>query len=99
MEEMLDENIVLKLNKNILKRHEPKIQGGLMFLYDVCTQEVWVGNSSTKLLIQAFDGQKKLAEIYNELKISFPDYTFEQIQKSFDAIILELMGNGFLQKQ
>lgn len=95
---MLDEHIIIKLNKNILKRFEHNIDNGVLFLFDVQKEELWVGNDSSNDLIKLIDGQKTLKEIYTQLQPFFVEYEYDELKESFDAIINDLIKKRFLER-
>lgn len=93
---MLNDDTVLSLTKNILKRFEHNIEEGTLFLHDVQTKETWVGNASSNDLIRLFDGKRNLKEIYETLRPLFEDYEYETFKESFDSLILDLIDKKFL---
>jgi hypothetical protein len=94
---MLDENIVVGLSENILKRYEHNLQDGILFLYNVETQEIWTGNNSSNDLIKLLDKKSTLKEIYTALQPFFEDYGYDVIKDSFDFVIEELIQKNFLE--
>lgn len=95
---MLEENIVVKLNKDILKRFEHNLNDGVLFLSNVQTDDLWIGNESSNELLKLIDGKKFLKEIYTELTPLFEGYDYDKLRNSFDAIVSELLEKGFLEK-
>lgn len=94
---MLDENWILKLNKDILKRYEHNLEGGILFLYNVKTDVIWKGNASSNDLIELIDGKKNLNEIYSQLETIFEGYSHNELKESFDSIIDDLLSKNFLE--
>lgn len=94
---MIDENTIVKLNKNILKRFEHNLNGGTLFLFDTVTDEVWMGNESSRDLIKLIDGKKRLKEIYTQLAPFFEGYKYNELKESFDAFICSLIDKKFLE--
>lgn len=94
---MLSENTILKLNKNIAKRFEHNLRGGILFLFDTKTRKSWMGNASANDLIKLIDGRKNLKEIYTELMPLFEGYEYSELKESFDSLINCLIGKQFLE--
>lgn len=94
---MLNENFVVKLTENILKRYEPSIEDGITLLFDVKTEKLWVGNSSSNDLIKLIDGKRNIKEIYMSLQPMFNGYSYDELKHSFDDIILDLINKKFLE--
>lgn len=94
---MLDEYLIIKLTKNILKRYEHNMDNGVMFLFDVETEELWTGNSSSYDLIKLINGQRTLKEIYSTLVPIFEGYDYSELRESFDSLILDLTNKKFLE--
>jgi hypothetical protein len=94
---MLNETSIIKLNKNILKRYEHNIKDGVLFLFDVETEEIWTGNSSSNDVIALIDGKKNLKNIYAELQKIFIGYAYEELRESFDSLLQELIDKKFLE--
>lgn len=94
---MLDESFVVKLTKNILKRFEQEIDEGVLFLYNVETDELWTGNESSNDLIRLVNGERTLKDIYLLLMPLFEGYEYSVLKKSFDSIISDLINKDFLE--
>lgn len=94
---MLDENSIIKLSQNILKRYEHNIDDGVLFLYDVKTDDIWIGNSSSNDLVRLIDGSTSLRDIYLKLMPLFEGYKYSEIQESFNVIITELIDKKFIE--
>lgn len=94
---MLKDNCVIKIDRNVLKRYENNINEGTLFLFNLKTDEVWLGNSSSNDLINLFDGETSLKDVYNEIQKDFSDYTFEELKKYFDDLIEDLLKRNFLE--
>lgn len=94
---MLNENSIVKLTKNILKRYEHNAKDGVLFLFDVETNTLWTGNSSTNDLVKLIDGNKTLKDIYLELQESFEGYEYRELKEGFDEIISDLLSKNFLE--
>lgn len=93
---MLSEKSIVKLSKNILKRYETSIDNGALILFNVETEEFWIGNKSSNDLIKLLDGKKNLQKIYKILhKVFFEDYSYNEIKKSFDSLIIDLIDKNF----
>ena len=93
------ENKVYKLSKYVLKRYEENAndEGGLEILYNTQTNQYWMGNAASRHLINSFDGEKTLYEIYIELAAGvFCDFSLEDIKESFEEIIKELETKNFI---
>lgn len=85
------------MSKNILKRYEPAAGEGIMFLFNVETKEIWMGNSSTKELFAQIDGIKTLEQIYTNLYYLYRNVKYEVIQQSYEEIILNLLQENFIE--
>lgn len=94
---MFKDTLVLNLNKNVLKRFEPNLNGGTVFLFDMERETFWSGNISVDYLIRLINGKKRLGEIYEELFNIFEDYTQEELINSYNSIIKSLIEKGFLE--
>lgn len=94
---MLNESIIVKLANNILKRFEHNIDNGVLFLYNVETEEIWIGNESSNDIIKLIDGKKSLKEIYSSLMSIFKEYEYLEVKESFDAIVNDLINKNFLE--
>lgn len=94
---MLEETLVIKLSKNILKRYEYSTEGSVMFLFNVQTDDLWTGNESSYDLIKLIDGKNTLKEIYSNLQLIFTDYEYEVLRESFDSLITELIDKNFME--
>ena len=93
----MNETSILKLAPYVLKRFEQNIDDGLLFLYNVNTNETWTGNYSSFYLIKLINGQKKLNEIYNELVPFYEGYTYDEVKQSFDSLLSDLVNRNFLE--
>lgn len=94
---MLNESSIIKLSKNTLKRFEHNIEDGVLFLFNVETEEVWLGNTSSNDLIRLIDGQRTLKEIYISLMPLFEGYKYDVVKESFNSIVSELKDKHFLE--
>ena len=92
----MHKNTVLALNKNVLKRFEPNLNNGTVFLFDMEKETFWSGNASVDYLIRLINGENALEKIYEELFNIFEDYTQEEIEISYNDIIKSLIEKGFL---
>lgn len=93
---MIAKNIVLEINKNVLKRFEPNLNDGTVFLFDMKNEQIWTGNASVDYFLRFINGENSLEKIYNELFQLFEDYTKEEIISSYDLVITSLIKKGFL---
>lgn len=94
----MDENLILKLSPFTLKRFEQNLgEDGVMFLYNVNTNEPWTGNYSSYCLIKLINGQRSLNEIYRELFPLFDGYEYEDLKQSFDFLLDNLIERKFLE--
>lgn len=94
---MIQEKSILKLTKNILKRYEHNLNNGILFLYDVETDDIWAGNESSNDLLKFIDGKSTLKEIYLNLLPIFNEYDYDELKDSFDSLLEELIKKGFLE--
>lgn len=93
---MLKKDIILTLNKSVLKRFEPNLEDGTVFLFNVENETFWSGNIAVDCFLRLIDGQSSLNEIYNNLLEIFEDYTEEEIINSYDSIVKTLIDKEFL---
>ena len=93
---MLKNDDILILNKNVLKRFEPNLEDGTLFLFNVQTETYWSGNAAVDCLIRLLDGQNTLQTVYDNLVEIFENYSKEEIVESFNNIIEILLDKGFL---
>lgn len=89
-------NLILKLNKNVLKRYEHNLNDGTVFLFDMETENVWMGNGAADCLLRLIDGNTTLGNIYKTLFPLFEDFSEEELKKSFDSIVKSLIDKKFL---
>lgn len=94
---MLNDMTVIKLNKDILKRYEHNLKGGVLFLYHSDTCDVWVGNSSANNLINLLDGKRSLKEIYSILFPLFNNYEYTIFRENNDNLLYALIDKNFLE--
>lgn len=94
---MFNGKSVFKLSDNILKRFETSIDDGVMFLFNVDTNEVWSGSFTTKYLINSLDGRKTLDEVYQELFLIFEGVEFNDIVESYNSIVVDLLDKNFIE--
>lgn len=90
---------IYKLSKYVLKRFEESAndEGGLEILYNTKTNKYWLGNASSRYLINLINGENSLDDIYEELsKTVFADFEKKDIKDSFSSIINELLDLGFI---
>ena len=93
---MLDNNVVLEINKNVLKRFEPNLNDGTVFLFDIKNEKFWTGNAAVDCLLRLIDGETNLAQIYDALLEVFEGYSVEEVMASYDSVISGLLEKGFL---
>lgn len=92
---------IYRLSKYVLKRFEESAndEGGLEILYNTKTNKYWLGNASSRYLINLIDGINSLGSIYEELsKTVFADFEIKEIKDSFSLIINELLALGFIEE-
>lgn len=94
---MLNETSIVKLTKNILKRYEHNVRDGVLFLFNIETEALWTGNSSSNDLVKLIDGNRTLKDIYLALKQSFEGYEYEELRENFDEVINDLLNKNFLE--
>jgi hypothetical protein len=94
----MEKSLILKLAPYILKRFEQNLDdGGLLFLYNVNTNETWTGNASSYYLIKLINGEKTLTEIYTELLPLFEQNGRNEVIQCFDALLSNLLDRNFLE--
>lgn len=93
----MDESTILKLAPHILKRFEQNLDDGVLFLYNVNTNEFWSGNNSSFYVIRLLNGERTLKEVYNELLPLFADYDYKDIKESFDSLLSNLVKKKFVE--
>ena len=90
-------DIILKFNKNVLKRYEHNLNNGTVFLFNVETEEIWTGNGAADCLLRLIDGKQTLEEIYAYLFPLFDGFDKNELKESFDNIVKSLLSKGFLE--
>lgn len=93
----MDETSILRIAPYILKRFEQNLDDGVLFLYNVNTNDNWTGNASSFYLINLIDSKRTLKEIYTKLVPLFENYNYEEIKQSFDDLLIGLIKKGFLE--
>lgn len=95
---MLKDSDKLKLNKHLLKRFEPDFDdSGVIFLFNVRTDALWIGNGSAYDVINLIDGKRTLKLIYEKLMPFFKEYSFDEVKQSCNQTILDLLEKGFVE--
>ena len=94
---IIDNNTVLNLNKNILKRYEHNLKDGTMILFDVLTEEIWLGNSSTKEIIDLIDGKNSIQDIYSQILFNYDEKDFENVIEALNLLIEDLFSKNFIE--
>lgn len=90
------DKLILKLNKNVLKRYEHNLNEGTVFLFDIVREEVWMGNAAADCLLRLIDGKTPLKDIYDYLFPLFEGFSQKELRESFDGIVQNLISKGFL---
>lgn len=93
----ISNSTVLKLNENILKRFEHNLKGGTMILIDTASEELWLGNLSSKLIIDLIDGKNDIETVYSQILSNYDETDFEQVIEALNAIIEDLHTKGFVE--
>lgn len=93
----ISNSTVLKLNENILKRFEHNLKGGTMILFDTASEELWLGNLSSKLIIDLIDGKNDIETVYSQILSNYDETDFEQVIEALNAIIEDLHTKGFVE--
>ena len=93
---MLNKNTILEINKNVLKRFEPNLNDGTVFLFDMKNEKIWSGNYAVDCFLRLVNGENTLNDIYNQLLQLFEDYTVEEVISSYELVITGLIEKGFL---
>ena len=93
---MLNKNTILELNRSVLKRFEPNLGDGTVFLFNVENETFWSGNVAVDCFLRFIDGKLTLGEIYSSLLEIFEDYSEEEVIQSYNEIINELIKKEFL---
>ena len=93
---VIDNKTILKLCKNVLKRYEHNLKEGTMLLFDTETEEIWIGNSSSKNLIDLIDGQNNIEDIYSSFLTAYSD-DFETAVSALNSIVEDLILKGFVE--
>lgn len=95
------DNLIYKLSKYVLKRYEENAndEGGLEILYNTQTNKYWIGNGSSRFLINLINGENSLKDIYEKLANTvFTDFSQDEIIESFSAIVKELEEMELIEK-
>lgn len=94
----MNENLVLKLSPYTIKRFEQNLcDDGIMLLYNVNTNEEWVGNYSSYCIIRLINGKNTLKKIYEQLMPLFEGYEYQELKQSFDSLLENLTNRNFLE--
>lgn len=93
---MLNDMTIIKLNQDVLKRYEHNLEDGVLFLYNVSSHDVWIGNRSANNLIGLLDGKRSLKEIYSVLFPLFKGYEYSIFKENNDKLIYKLINKNFL---
>ena len=93
---MLNNKLILELNKNVLKRFEPNLDSGTVFLFNMANETSWSGNAAVDCFLRLLDGKNNLEQIYKYLLEIFEGFSEKQIIDSYDEIIKTLIEKGFL---
>ena len=80
-----------QLSKNILLRHEGSIDSGTFFIFNILNQDIWLGNTSSKLLIELIDGNNTINEIKEKLSIILGVESSADLSSNVDGILTELL--------
>lgn len=96
MKTIIDDKI-LRLQKDILKRYEDNLQDGLMVLYNTKSEEMWLGNASSRDLIKIINSKRTIKEIFDILLHEYSDYESTEVINSFNIIIQELLAKNFIE--
>lgn len=92
---MLSPNSVLKLNEDVLLRFEANISNGVLFLFDIKTEEFWTGNFASFVILNCLMAKKNVQQIYEHAKILFEKQDFNDIKKSIEVLFLDLLKKKF----
>lgn len=88
--------MILKLNKDILKRYEHHLNGGLLILYNVKTRQYWFGNAGANEIVRLIDGYRNLDDIYTEALPHFDGCSLDDLKQSTGTLIKELLDKEIL---
>lgn len=88
--------MILNLHKDILKRYEHHLYGGVLILYQVKTGQYWFGNESANEIIRLVDGCRDSEDIYAQILPSFEGYAPDEVRQSMETLIKELIDKQFL---
>lgn len=84
-------NSVFKLSNNVLKRYECDWNGGMYFLYNFSNDELWAGNSTSKLVIDLIDGETTLSIIEDTIQNVLQIDDVNALKNSINVILSELI--------
>lgn len=90
----MDKTTVLKLAPHVLKRMEYNIER--FYLLNFNSNEIWVGNYSSYLILKALDGIKPLGQIIEEVHNTLTDFTEEAVYNAAVVILQELLDKEFI---
>lgn len=93
----MNNNIILQLAPNILKRMEYGINH--FYLLNFNNNDIWVGNYAAYLCISKINGINTLEEIIKDVHKDIQNYSYDEIYKSIICIIEELLEKDFLIKK
>lgn len=84
-------NSVFKLSNNVLKRYECDWNGGIYFLYNFLNDELWAGNSTSKLVIDLLDGETPVKIIEDAIQNILQIDDVNALKNSINVILSELI--------
>lgn len=97
MKKIIDNNTIIVFNKNILKRYEHNLNDGIIILFNVESEEIWLGNSGSKEIINLIDGKKTIQEIYSKILSNYAQEALEKVVESLNLIVEDLYNKNFIE--
>lgn len=88
---------VLKLNSKILKRYEHNLKGGTMILFNLDTEDIWLGNSSSRNFIDLLDGKNNIQDIYVQILSNYQETEYDKVINALNALIEDLYTKKFIE--
>lgn len=90
----MDKTSIYKLAPYVLKRMEYGINK--FYLLNFSNNEIWVGNYASYLIISKMDGETSIDKIISEIKDFMTEYSYDDIFKSVESVVTELLEKSFL---
>lgn len=94
---IITNSTILKINDKILIRFEHNLKNGTMILFNVETEDIWLGNQSSKDLIEFINGKNSIQEIYTQILSKYSEEDFDLVLNALNKIIEDLYNRNFIE--